>query len=86
MKFRFEISLRNLIEQYNPLRDDNNLQVKTKKEVSILFRFKKPTRTISPEIEPGRIVPRNRLDHSALSVSLNLIFLFNELFITLCHL
>ena len=35
VKFRFEISLRNLIEQYNPLRDDNNLQVKTKKEVRV---------------------------------------------------
>ena len=30
MKFCFEISLRNLIEQYNPLRDGNNLQIKTK--------------------------------------------------------
>ena len=38
MKFRFEISLRNLIEQYNPLRDDNNLQVKTKKEVRVYLR------------------------------------------------
>ena len=35
VKFRFEILLRNLIEQYNPLRDDNNLQVKTKKEVRV---------------------------------------------------
>lgn len=35
VKFCFEISLRNLIEQYNPLRDDNNLQVKTKKEVRV---------------------------------------------------
>lgn len=35
VKFCFEISLRNLIERYNPLRDDNNLQVKTKKEAWI---------------------------------------------------
>ena len=35
VKFCFEISLRNLIERYNPLRDDNKLQVKTKKEAWI---------------------------------------------------
>ena len=35
VKFCFEISLSNLIEQYNSLRDDNNLQVKTKKEVRV---------------------------------------------------
>lgn len=38
VKFCFEISLRNLIERYNPLRDDNNLQVRTKKSSGVFNR------------------------------------------------
>ena len=37
VKFCFEISLRNLIERWNPMRDDNNLQVRTKKEVRVFL-------------------------------------------------
>ena len=35
VKFCFEISLRNLVLRYDSQRDDNNLQVKTKKEVRV---------------------------------------------------
>ena len=35
VKFCFEISSRNFVYRYGSLRDDNNLQVKTKKEVRV---------------------------------------------------
>ncbi len=45
MKFCFEISLRNLIEWYNPLRDGNNLKIKTK-----MVKTKKEVRVYLTEL------------------------------------